>query len=135
VANLADLLANYVRNQPFVAPGAGSSGYATYLSAPEEQQFRDWVSANRVPFDLRQPTATQDYDMRGFWEGMRSGDPHATTGIDPNDQQLHYTDYWKTPYHESFSNESRFAGPNAPRWVGDQLIAPDGTIVFDDRRR
>lgn len=36
----------------------------------------------------------------------------------------------------TFSNESQWAIENAPRWNDkDQLIAPDGTVLFDDRAR
>jgi hypothetical protein len=80
-------------------------------------------------------TVGQDYDMRGFWQGLQRGDPRAKTGIDPNDQRLHFTDTWKTPYHESFSGESKFAAPGAPSWNDqDQLVAPGGRVMFDDRQ-
>ncbi len=119
------------RNQEFVKPGTSFLNNETQLQPSQEQAFEQWVQQNNVPFDLNNPMP-QDYDMRGFYRGLMAGDPRATTGIDPNDQRMHFTDYWKTPYHESFSRESKFAGPNAPTWQGDQLIAPDGRIMFDD---
>lgn len=119
------------RNQQYVASGVSPKDYATYLPADEEQLFRDWVAQNNVPYDFANE-GIQDYDMRGYWQGMRAGDPRAFTGINPNDQQLHFTDYWKTPYHKTFSEESRFAGPNAPHWEGSQLVAPDGTVLYDE---
>ena len=72
----------------------------------EEPAFRKWVKDNKVPFD---PDAKgpQDYDMRGFWKALQAGDEKAKSGIDPNDGKLHYPDYWKTPYHETFSAESQ----------------------------
>jgi hypothetical protein len=72
--------------------------------------------------------------MRGFWKGMMIGNPNAVTGMNPNDKQLHFGDYYKTPYHKSFSAESKYAKQNAPRWnERDQLVMPDGTVVFDER--
>jgi len=100
---------------------------------PAEFAFRQWLQQNKVPFD---PNArTSDYDMRGFYAGLTHGNPRATQGVDPNDQRMHFSDYWKTPLHRTFSNESKWAGLNAPRWVGDQLVDPSGRIRFDDSAR
>jgi hypothetical protein len=82
------------------------------------------------------PTKGDDYDMRGYYRALLAGDPRAQSNIDPNDQRMHYPDYWKTPTHETFSNESQWATPNAPAWNElDQLISPAGRVVFDDRRQ
>lgn len=131
------------RNAPFVAqdgsnpmlagrvPGAS---YNTPLHPLDEMAFRQWVTQNKVPFD---PNAgASDYDMRGFYRGMQQGDPRATSAIDPNDSRLHYPDFWKTPAHETFSNESQWANPAAPQWTGDdKLVAPSGRVMFDDRQQ
>lgn len=108
--------------------------YTTQLSPPEEQAFRSWVTQNRVPFNPVEPT--QDYDMRGYWKSVAAQGGNQTA-INPNDHQLHFPDTFKTPYHQSFSNESMYALPTAPRWVNDyQLVDPaTGTVVFDERRR
>jgi hypothetical protein len=72
--------------------------------------------------------------MRGFYQGLQQQNPKAQSAIDPNDSRLHYPDYWKTPVHESFSNESQWATPNAPGWnASDQLVSPGGRVQFDDR--
>lgn len=125
----ADILG---RNAPFVAPGAGN--FNTQLSPLQENQFRDWVVQNKVPFD---PSAgPSDYDMRGFYSALQAGHPMATSALNANDGLTHYPDYWKTPLHESFSSESQWAGPNAPKWNDkDQLVTPDGRVVFDERNR
>lgn len=58
------------------------------------------------------------------------------TEVNPNDSQLHYPDYYKTPLHSSFSSESQWAGPNAPSWINDsQLVAPNGRIMFDEQNQ
>lgn len=125
------------RNLAFVKPGVTpSTSFSTMLPPSEESSFRAWVAENKVPFD---PNATgpQDYDMRGFYRGLMTKDPHAVTGMNPNDNQLHFSDYWKTPYHESFSAESQWADPaRAPRWNSrDQLVLPNGRVVFDERAK
>jgi hypothetical protein len=97
----------------------------TRLRPDEELLFQEWARRNRAPI-------TDDYDMRGFW---KSG---GTTSINANDGLPHYTDTYKTPLHESFSGESIYADPKAgaPMWNDqDQLVLPDGTILFDERKK
>lgn len=108
--------------------------YNTQLPQMDELQFRQWLQQNRVPFN---PDAkTTDYDMRGFYQAAQQQQPGISTQVNPNDNQLHYPDRFKTPSHQSFSNESQWAGDQAPQWVNDsQLAAPSGRIVFDERRR
>lgn len=120
-----------VRNAPYVKPG--DHIYNTPLDPQAEQSFRAWLQQKQVPFD---PNAqVSDYDMRGFYKGLMTGHPAAVSAIDPNDNRLHYPDYWKTPLHETFSNESQWALPHAPFWnEQDQLIEPKtGNVIFDDR--
>lgn len=105
--------------------------YQTTLSPADEAQFQSWVTTNKVPFD---PSATSDYDMRGFYKGLQTGNPNALTAINQNDGQMHYSDYWKTPYHKSFSAESQYATVGAPSWNSkDQLVLPNGNVVYDER--
>lgn len=100
----------------------------TKLSGIQEQQFQQWAKQNKVPL-------TDDYDMRGFWRGLKTHDPDAAQSVDPNDNKLHFPDKWKTPRHQSFSKESMYAtSPNAPAWNDqDQLVANNGQVLFDDR--
>lgn len=125
------MLGYYMRNQPWVSPGAHV--YSTPLSTDQELAFRRWAQQNKVPFDPDAKIA--DYDMRGFWKALQAKDPRAVSAVDPNDQRLHYPDYWKTPYHETFSAESQWADPHrAPHWTDDdKLVTPDGRVIFDDR--
>lgn len=114
---------------PYAKPS--KTGYITQLTPQEMAQFLTWVRTNNIPYD---PSPNADYDMPGFWKGLVSGDPKATTAIDPNDKRLHFTDYWKTPYHKTFSRESQYAMPDAPEWNDqDQLVDKDGKVLFDDR--
>jgi hypothetical protein len=99
--------------------------YQTFLGPGDETSFREWVKANRVPFNPL--LANQDYDMRGFWQAMQNGDPRAAQA-----ENLHFPDIWKTPAHESFSQDSQYAGEMAPRWNGNQLVSPGGRILVQE---
>jgi hypothetical protein len=111
-----------------------ATNYNTPLQPIDELQFRQWVADNKVPFNPNAPQS--DYDMRGFWQGLMQQNPRAATAMNANDNQMHFTDYWKTPLHQSFSNESKYAAPGAPQWINDrQLAAPSGRILFDETNR
>lgn len=123
---LKALQANYARNKAYSKQGA----YATTLNPGSEVMFRKWLAANRVRFDPA--AAVSDYDMRGFWQALQTKDPRAVSSIDPHDHRIHYSDYWKTPYHATFSADSQWAAPGAPKWNKEgQLITPAGQVVFD----
>ena len=121
----------YTRNLAYTK--SGDHIYNTPLSAEEEQQFRVWIVQNGVPFNVA--AEVTDYDMRGFWKALQAGDQKAKSAVDPNDRRLHYPDYWKTPYHATFSAESKWADQaKAPKWNDqDQLVLPNGQVLFDDR--
>lgn len=137
---------NLARNKPYMA--ASAHDFTTPLPPDQEASFRKWVADNKVPFDPNNPTS--DYDMRGYWTAANT--PGAWdhlqqmgkipadmqpggTKVDPNDGQPHFPDWWKTPYHQTFSNESQFADRStAPHWTpDDKLVTPDGKVVFDDK--
>lgn len=122
---MRELLSNWSRNEGYSRAGP----YRTNLPPQQEVAFQRWVRHNNVPFDPHQ--TIQDYDMRGFWNGLQSGDPRARSAIDPNDQRLHYPDVWKTPYHQTFSADSQWAGPGAPQWQENRLMGADGNVLFD----
>lgn len=127
-----DMAQRYEANAPYVAPGEHS--YNTPLPMMQEVAFRKWVQQNNVPFDAAAPLT--DYDMRGFYSALQRGDPRAMSAVNPNDNKMHFPDFWKTPYHETFSSESQWAAPVAPQWNSlDQLVAPSGRIRFDERNR
>lgn len=115
------------RNRKYAKPG----GFVTALPPDQERAFRQWVAANKVPF---QPDdQASDYDMRGYWRDVASQGT-SETAVNPNDHQVHYPDTYKTPYHQSFSAESMYALPTAPVWINDhQLADPQtGAVIFDE---
>lgn len=121
----------FSRNRQFAKP-APAGGYLTKLAPVDEAKFRGWIKQNNVPFD---PSPNADYDMRGFYQAAMVGDPKASTAINRNDGKMHFGDTWKTPYHKSFSAESKFANDQAPKWNSqDQLVLADGSVVFDERK-
>lgn len=131
---LAQLLMQQPSPQQQNAPYAMPGNYNTQLPMLDEMAFRQWVAENKVPFNPE--AGVTDYDMRGFYQGLQQQNPHAVSVVNPNDNQMHYPDYWKTPLHRTFSNESQWAGPVAPMWnQSDQLVSPGGHIMFDERRR
>jgi hypothetical protein len=120
---------NFARNKQYVKPGANS--FRTQLSPQDESAFQQYIADHSDKTDLgRQDDNT--YDMRGWWKAMLAGDPRASTRVSPDDGLLHRNDYWKTPYHPSFSAESQWAGPNAPHWQGNKLVDGAGNVVHDD---
>lgn len=99
--------------------------HLTKLTPREEMEFQKWAVKTRAPI-------TDDYDMRGFWKSK------GATQVNRNDGLPHYSDEFKTPLHQSFSGESRYADPRSrpPMWnERDQLVGADGRIYFDERAR
>jgi len=126
------LIAALKRNQPYI--NQEPQNYSTDLNVAEPG-FQNWVAKNKVPFDVNE-TGPSDYDMRGFYHGLMTGNKNAEQSVNPNDKRMHYSDYWKTPYHETFSGESQWATPVAPKWnKQDQLISPGGRILKDERNK
>ena len=83
---------------------------------------------NKVPW---RESPTSDYDMRGFFKAWMQGDPRATW----QGPGSHFPDVWKTPFHQTFSNESMYATPDAPRWVGNRLVTKEGSLIRDESPR
>jgi hypothetical protein len=117
------------RNMQWAQPDWQSK--MTQLPPEQEQQFLAWVQQNKVPFNPADKFP--DYDMRGFWLDQQKGNAQAQATVNPVDQRLHYPDTFKTPYHESFSAESQWALPNAPKWEGETLKSPEGKVIFETK--
>ena len=106
--------------------------YVTQLNPQQEQQFQQWVRDNNIPF---RDEANSDYDMRGYFLDNVIGGQGQGTRVSQFDQRPHFPDTYKTPYHRTFSNESRYALPTAPHWEGDRLIDSQGNVVADETPR
>lgn len=108
-----------------VAPNQPTPGkYQTALRPDEESKFQQWVQSNKIPW---QDTPTADYDMRGYWKAQQAGDPNAKQA-----GNQHFPDTYKTPYHQTFSNESIYATPDAPHWDGGKLIDNSGKVLANE---
>lgn len=101
-------------NQPYAKKG----GYATELSDTEEKDYRAWlwglsqnVGRNMNPDD---PT----YDMRGLYKEREKYPP----GFNADTKSIHFTDRFKTPYHPTFSRESKYATKDAPSWNSEGML-------------
>ncbi len=118
------LIQNYQRNRDAAKRGT----YSTRLAPRDELNFQAWIWKNKIPFDLHWPPdqSMQDYDMRGYWKALQSGDPIAVQST----ENQHFPDKWKTPYHKTFSNQSMYASPDAPRWDGTRLLDKNGNVIF-----
>jgi hypothetical protein len=111
----------------FEGHSSAPPSYRTPLSPAEEQMFQAWVKQNNVPY-RDEPDA--DYDMRGYYNDIVAKGKEAT--VTGPDGAPHYPDTYKTPYHETFSNESKYAPPDAPRWDGNVLVDNRGRTLVDE---
>ena len=129
-SNMQDPL---MRNLPYAKPGP-DGGYITQLNPKEKAAFEQWVAKNKVPTESTTPySPNADYDLPGYWRDLASKGKSAS-GVDPNDEQVHMTDKYKTPYStEGFSNESRYSTPDNPfRWKGEtQIDTRTGQPVYE----
>jgi hypothetical protein len=101
----------------------------TKLSPELEAMYKTWVMQNQVP-------QSNNYDMRGFYLGGLLGDPAATSGVDPSDLQLHFTDKWKLPNHPRFSEESMYSrSTDDPYWMENPAPYVEGTWARIDPRK
>lgn len=109
----------------YTKPGS----YTTKLDPVREGQFQQWVKTNKVPWK-DDPKA--DYDMRGYFLDHVIGGKGQGTAVSKFDDKQHFPDTYKTPYHATFSEESKYALPGAPHWEEDRLIDRHGNVVADE---
>lgn len=103
--------------------------WSTSLDPSQEAIFHRWVRLNQIPFNLDDPVP--DYDMRGYF--LQRNNPGMEPQINSFDRRMHFPDTFKTPLHRSFSNQSRYALPSAPRWAGPKLLDQrTGEIILDE---
>jgi hypothetical protein len=126
------VMQNMARNLPYT----NGYNFTTTLQPQEELKFRSWLDANKNtgPLKYYNPNdAYSDYDMRGYWKETQG---KIQNNIDPYDKQMHFPDTYKTPYHETFSRESKYATKDAPYWDSqDRLVDKKGNVLFDPKNR
>lgn len=98
--------------------------YQTNLTPEESFRFADWAASNNVPVDL---SPKSDYDMSGYFKSL-SGSPNPGSSISEIDNKPHFTDKFKTPFHQTFSNESQYSTGNDPHWEGNSLRDENGEL-------
>lgn len=130
-------ITNYQNLQP------GPNPFATTLTPEEEQGFANFAKQTRNLPDV-------GYDLKGLYKeandknlinDILQGKNTELAGMNPGTQSFHYTDKYKTPFHESFSRESQYATPEAPQWLenpnqqGFQLVDKQGNILIDESQQ
>lgn len=126
---------------------ANDGPYQTALSPGMESVFRNFLAdssagpnAHPAFSQFNPDNPKSDYDMRGWFSAaINPNDPmHSRTSMadSSNSAAPHFDDFWKTPYHAGFSDESRFAipGGGAPGWKEDgyggwNLVKPSGDVA------
>jgi hypothetical protein len=90
--------------------------YDTQLSPAEEARFNLWIR-NQYP-GRNLDELTSDYDLRGAWREIESGDIEF-------DERGHLPDKYKKPNHITFSDQSMYHSEQTPggRWIE---YKPDG---------
>jgi hypothetical protein len=100
--------------------------YDTHLDPAKEKAYRVWMNkighTKTGGYRVDDNFTGQDYDYRGFFQ--KNGPVMVGQG-------QHFTDEFKKPAHETFSNESQYAvGEDAARagkWDGETFQPPQGS--------
>lgn len=124
VGEISPLAIWYAKKNANVYGGGGprrDKNYNTILTPEQEAKYREWVKT--LPANLQ---SDYDYDLRGAW----------LVGDVP-DENGHMTDYWKKPWHPTFSVESRYSSTETPggEWHGEEFAPSWYNNVLDGYRR
>lgn len=94
--------------------------YETNLNNIEENKFKKWFEDSKQNGKILKEDNGTDYDFRGYFKN------EVLNGKDTGSANSHFTDKYKKPNHQTFSNESIYAvGDNlskAGHWIGDKFI-------------
>jgi hypothetical protein len=100
----------------------------TQLTPSLERMYGQWVMNNKIP-------ESNDYDMRGYFYDLVTGNKDARSGVNASDNELHFTDKWKLPNHPSFSSESLYSRTKQdPRWVENPAPYKEGTWALQNKQ-
>jgi hypothetical protein len=92
--------------------------FQTKLKEPQERMYKKWLNATKRDTGTDLNPDDPGYDMRGYWK-----DIVASGQFKRMEKGQHFPDTYKTPFHPTFSHESKYATEDAPYWNGDdQLI-------------
>ena len=98
--------------------------YTTKLTPDEQKQFDIWANDMRAKGAINPNDKFQDYDMQGYWKNEVLNNTDLANG----NAEAHFTDKYKMPNHETFSNESIYAtGDNAKyagHWDNNNYVTP-----------
>jgi len=105
-------------NQQFAkAPMRGPDAYQTRLTPDQENLYRKWLTATGKDTGIKYDPDDASYDMRGYWADVVAGGRFKRMG-----KAQHFPDTYKTPYHPTFSRESKYATDDAPYWTSDDVL-------------
>lgn len=114
------------------AKSSNPSDWITKLDPKAEASYQKWAKG------VGQDPNGKDYDLRGYYKDIVSKGQNQQA-LNPSDNKMHFPDTYKTPLHESFSGESRYADPkkNPPAWAGNdkegwKLTGKDGKVYKDE---
>ena len=136
------------KNQPAQRPGAAPQAPQPYgMQFAKSSNPKDWTTKldpkaeagyQKWAQSVGQDPNGKDYDLRGYYKDIASKGQNQQA-LNPSDNKMHFPDTYKTPLHESFSGESRYADPkkNPPAWAGNdkegwKLTGKDGKIYKDE---
>ena len=98
--------------------------YTTRLTPDEQKQFNTWANDMKIKGLINPNDNFQDYDMQGYWKN----EVLNSTDLANGNAEAHFTDKYKMPNHETFSNESIYAtGENAKyagSWDNNRYVTP-----------
>ncbi len=118
--------------QALIKSKSNKSAYRTQLTPSEEVEYQRYAKLNKA---WRTNYPDSDYDERGQWKAMKQGvDPGGNWTSSPllqlsGDGTMHGSDVWKTPFHNTLSNESKYAPPGAPAWNDKSQLQTQGSLA------
>ncbi len=110
---------------PEIDPLDFTSKYNTQLTPEEENLFQQWAM-ERAQAQGRKHIDTYDYDLRGAWKDIISGN------MTP-DQRGHLGDKYKKPNHPTFSEYSQYHGTDGYHggsWTKEGYVPSKTNLQF-----
>lgn len=123
-------IASLVNGSTITVDQAMKDTKRTELSPAQENDYRAWLDkigmTREKGFNLDQSYTGNDYDLRGFFKKYGAADVNVAGG-------QHFTDEFKLPNHQTFSNQSAYATGAAAElagtWNGDTYVPPQKHVA------